>query len=92
MSIILAIHVIAFSLSLILSAGTLMRSLAGKRISGALTTINTGVTTSGALTGVTLLVSKPLGAYCAALLAYVVIFALVQRFINVRNGQLAELS
>lgn len=88
MTFILVTHIITFSLSMLLSTSSLGWSVFGKRVSSRVTAVNIGITTYGTLSGVALLLTKPLGAQCAVLVGYVSLFILANIYISRRNAQL----
>ncbi len=90
MSILLTVHIITFSLSIILTTTSLMRSMLGRIVPQSLLTSGIATTVFGALTGGMLLVNQPLGVQCAVLLGYVLAFIAVSGFISKRNAQFSS--
>jgi len=88
MSIILVIHIITFSTSIVLTTALLLQTVLGRITSGRVVAINQLVTATGIITGTALLFTAPLGLHCAVLLSYVAAFALASVYISHRKVQL----
>jgi hypothetical protein len=92
MSIILAIHIITFSTSILLTTTSLLQAVLGHSIPQGLVRTNAFITACGVMSGVALLYSSPLGLQCALLFGYVIAFALISAYVARRNKQLAPAS
>lgn len=90
MSFLLLSHIIMFSMSLLMTSTGMIISAAGRSVPHRIMSLNLAITLLGVATGAALLLSKPLGTYCAMLLGYVSVFALTQRFMARRNQRLAS--
>lgn len=78
--------------SLIATIGSIVASIFSVSVLKRLVATNIAITTLGIVSGSVLLLGAPLGAKCAALLAYLAAFVAVQVFIARRNHALvAEL-
>ena len=89
MSMLLLIHIITFSLSVIGVTVGLAGSSMGRTISRSILRTNGITTLFGVMTGSILLLQHPLGSQCALLVGYVAIFVLATTFIVQRNNQFA---
>jgi len=89
MNTLLIIHVALMVTSLIATSSSTIASVFSVTIPKRVTTGNVVVTVLGIISGSILLLGAPLGAKCAALLAYLAAFVAVQVFIARRNQRLA---
>lgn len=75
MTTLLLIHIVSFSISLVLLPALLIASVTRYVAPAALRFGSLVATTVGLATGSALLIASPSGAYCAMLFCYVVVFA-----------------
>ena len=92
MELLLLSHVVLFTASLALAGSGTVASAAGHKVSQKIMRTNLVITSLGIVSGLILLISKPLGIYCNALLAYVALFVWAQLFMTRRNQRLLESS
>lgn len=70
----LTVHIISFSLSLILFPVLAFAAIGRRRLSKLVTHASLALTTTGLITGISLLVVHPAGTRCLALATYLVSF------------------
>lgn len=88
MNTLLVIHIALMVTSLIATSSSTIASVFSVKIPKPVTAVNIAVTALGIISGSILLLDTPLGAKCAALLAYLAAFMTVQVFIARRNQRL----
>ena len=89
MNTLLVLHIAFMVTSIIATLGSTAASMLSTVVSKRFTAANIVVTTLGIISGGVLLLGAPLGAKCAALLAYLVAFVALQLFVVRRNQRLA---
>jgi len=89
-SLLLTIHVITLSLSLLATVTMVIMALFSRATPFLARRTNLFVTGLGITLGVILLIQMPLGMRCLELTAYLVVFSLAYRFVSMRSTQLAR--
>lgn len=88
-TLLLGIHVVLLSVSLVATMGSVFVSALGHIVPKTALQLNTIGTSIGLMSGAALLLTAPLDAKCAMLAAYLLVFAGAQVYITGRNQRLA---
>ncbi|MDB5178001.1 MAG: hypothetical protein JWO61_384 [Candidatus Saccharibacteria bacterium] len=88
-SLLLTIHIIALSLSIIATVTMAIMALLSHATPFVARRTNLFITGIGIALGGILLIQHPLGARCLELTAYLIVFSLAYRFVSVRSTQLS---
>jgi len=84
-------HIALMGFSLVTTIGMVTVSILGTQVPKKLRQVNLTATILGVILGSSLLIMHPIGSRCIELTAYVVVFALLYRYVGHRSEKLATL-